>query len=69
MIPDIHGEHFRMTDTCQELSSDKFKVGRYTKHLIIDRRKEMWNTRKQDSREPSKWKEELSESIYDDNNR
>ena len=35
MIPDIHGEHFRLTDTQWKYLSDAFKIERGTELIMI----------------------------------
>ena len=37
MIPDIHGEHFRLTDTQWKYLSDAFKIEEVPTYLIVDR--------------------------------
>lgn len=64
MIPDIHGEHFRMTDAQWNYLSDKFKVGGIPTYLIIDRE---GNVKYQKTGFPgtAKMKEELMK-VYDE---
>lgn len=37
MIPDIHGEHFRLTDAQWKYLSDAFKIEGVPTYLIVDR--------------------------------
>lgn len=37
MIPDIHGEHFRLTDAQWKYLSDTFKIEGVPTYLIVDR--------------------------------
>ena len=37
MIPDIHGEHFRLTDTQWKYLSDAFKIEGVPTYLVVDR--------------------------------
>ena len=64
MSPDIHGEHFRMTDAQWNYLSDKFKVGGIPTYLIIDRE---GNVKYQKTGFPgtAKMKEELMK-VYDE---